>query len=218
MYVHVSSDGSYLTQPIKGIIRADLVSATVSRTVPTVQQGEYIKVNSVTLQVPQGFYDQGTLINYISSWNSQDFTISRDPVSLFTKIVYNNSVNDALGGSSNVLTVLGFTPGKHYDTSYSNEEYFIKSESPGISPPTQIFLDIEELRHPYMNGYFATFPLDTPVGGIKVFNESSDLKCTVVYPKPLDTIHRLTPRWFDQYRTPLQISGDFLLRLYCKDD
>jgi hypothetical protein len=215
MYVHVSSDGSYLTQPIKGIIRADLVSATVSRTVPTVQQGEYLKVGTDIIHVPQGFYDQGTLINYLNSWAISGVSIYREPNTFFTRINVRGA--EDFTGTSNVLSVLGFIPGKEYKTAY-DDRYYLRSDGPGISPPTQIFLDIEELRHPYMNGYFATFPFDTPVGGIKVFNESSDLQCTVVYPKPLDTIHRLTPRWFDQYRNPLQISGDFLLRLYCKDD
>ena len=222
MYVHVSSHGSYLTQPIKGIVRADLVSATVSRTIPTVVDGEYITIDGRTIHVPQGFYDQSTLITYLSGWNMSEFTITRDPVSYFTKVVITaGAISNVLDGTSNVFTILGFTPGKTYSSSLFDEvtrEYYFQGEGPGITLPTQVFLDIEELRHPFMNGYFATFPLDTPLGGTKVFNESSDLMCTVKYPQPLDTIHRITPRWFDEYRTPLQISGDFLLRVYCKDE
>lgn len=235
IYVHVSDEGTYLTQPIKNIVRADLVSATVSRSVPVVFDGDYISLpefdyNAGTdtysqagrytrINVPQGFYDQSTLINYINSWNTPNIQVTREPMTFFTEITYPGAANGALLGTSNVFTVLGFLPG-HYDTSYDQglRKYFIKSTSPGLAEPTQVFLDVEELRHPYMNGFFATFPLDVPAGAIKVFNESSDLKCTVFYPRPLDTIHRITPRWLDQYRNPLQISGDFLLRLYCKDD
>jgi hypothetical protein len=150
-----------------------------------------------------------------------EFTITRDPVSYFTKVnIIAGATPDVISGTSNVLNILGFTPGKTYNTLFDQvkEEYYVTGEGPGITLPTQVFLDIEELRHPFMNGYFATFPLDTPLGGTKVFNESSDLTCTVKYPQPLDTIHRITPRWFDEYRTPLQISGDFLLRVYCKDE
>lgn len=216
IYVHVSG-GTYLTQPIKNIVRADLVSATVSRTVPDTVSGDYITIADRRIDVPQGFYNQDTLINYINSWNLTNITLSRDPVTLFTKIVFPGAVNNALTGTSNVLTILGFVP-KHYDTNYEKGVYYIQSSSPGLAEPTQVFLDIEELRHPYMNGFFATFPFDVPSGAIKVFNESSDIKCAVMYTRPLDTIHRLTPHWIDQYRNPLPISGDFLLRLYCKDD
>jgi hypothetical protein len=218
IYIHVSGDGSYLTQPVKNIVRADLVSATVSRTVPSITDGDYVILATTRINVPSGFYDQTTLISYINSWGSSGITVSREPNTLFTKITYPTAVNDALKGSSNVLSVLGFVPDFHYDTAYADGSYYIKSHGPGLASPTQVFLDIEELRHPYMNGFFATFPFDVPTGAIKVFSESSDLKCAVMYPAPLDTIHRITPRWIDQYRNPLQISGDFLLRLYCKDD
>lgn len=217
IYVHVSNEGTYLTQPIRSIVRADLVSATVARTVPTITDGEYITLAGGRIQIPSGFYNQLTLINYINSWGSAGISFTREPNTFYTRITFPGAVNDALRGSSNVLAVLGFVP-QHYDTSFEDGKYFVRSTSPGLAEPTQVFLDIEELRHPYMNGFFATFPLDVPSGAIKVFSESSDIKCAVMYPRPLDTIHRLTPHWLDQYRNPLQISGDFLLRLYCKDD
>lgn len=241
LYVHVSNEGTYLTQPIRSIVRADLVSATVARTVPTIVDGDSISLRKISrtetvdeitnvvkityaptgeinkIYIPTGFYNQLTLINYINSWNPEYITVTREPNTFYTRITFPCAVNDALEGSSNVLAVLGFVP-QHYDTAFENGKYFVRSTGPGLAEPTQVFLDIEELRHPYMNGFFATFPLDVPSGAIKVFSEASDIKCAVMYPRPLDTIHRLTPHWIDQYRNPLQISGDFLLRLYCKDD
>lgn len=237
IYVHVSNEGTYLTQPIRSIVRADLVSATVARTVPTVADGDSISLQKISrteedgkityaqtgefnkIYIPTGFYNQLTLINYINSWNPEYITVTREPNTFYTRITFPCAVNGALEGSSNALAVLGFVP-QHYDTSFDEpkQTYFVRGTSPGLAEPTQVFLDIEELRHPYMNGFFATFPFDVPTGAIKVFSEASDIKCAVMYPRPLDTIHRLTPHWIDQYRNPLQISGDFLLRLYCKDD
>jgi hypothetical protein len=217
IYVHVSNEGTYLTQPIRSIVRADLVSATVARTVPTIVDGDSITLDGRQIKIPTGFYNQLTLINYINSWGTPGISLTREPNTFYTYIRFSEAKTDALRGSSNVMAVLGFVQ-TVYKTDTLDGKYFVRSTSPGLAEPTQVFLDIEELRHPYMNGFFATFPLDVPTGGIKVFSEASDIKCAVMYPRPLDTIHRLTPHWIDQYRNPLQISGDFLLRLYCKDD
>lgn len=233
-YVHVSADGSYLTTPVTGIIRAELVSATIARVNPSVYDGDYITIGGVTIQVPQGFYTQRTLVDFINSYTLVSVRIK--PQTYVTQIKYPSANPNALSGSANVLSVLGFTstsyatravaPGE--DPFYPGGTFIVSSELPGFQNsitvngqdrlPTQVFLDIEELRHPYMNGYFATFPFDVPPGSIMVFNESTDCKCFVEYPKPLEKIHRITPRWFDQYRTPLPVSGEFLLRIYFKDD
>jgi hypothetical protein len=226
LYVHVSADGTYLTNPIHGIVRAELVSATVARTFPTIFDGDTITVMGTFIQVPEGFYDQASLIAYINQYSSvTGVTFKRQPFSFKTQAIYSVALFDALSGTSNVMSILGFnnlsystTPVGSSDPKYQGS-YMVISENPGLqTQPTQVFLDIEELKHPYMNGYFATFPFDVPNGSIMVFNESSDCKCFIEYDRPLDRIHRITPRWFDQYRTPLQISGEFLLRLYCKDD
>lgn len=221
VYVHVSADGTYLTNPITGITRAELVSATVARTIPTVYEGDFIRIDSQTIQIPQGFYDQKSLVEYLVDYG---FEVRRQPFTYKTQIKYSGAISNALSGSSNVMSILGFT-GTSYSTTPTTDKkyppgtYLVESEEPGIqTQPTQVFLDIEELMHPYMNGFFATFPFDVQNGSIMVFNESTDCKCIVEYERPLDRIHRITPRWFDQYRNPLQISGEFLLRLYCKDD
>lgn len=232
-YVHVSADGSYLTTPVTGIIRAELVSATIARVNPSVYDGDSITINGTTINVPQGYYDQQSLIDYINEYGLAE-TLRQKPQTYETEVIYTSAVADALSGTANVLSVLGFTSTTYATSPLVNDPFYppgtyaVVSELPGFQDsklvngvdrqPTQVFLDIEELRHPYMNGFFATFPFDVQSGSVMVFNESTDCKCFVDYPRPLDKIHRLTPRWFDQYRNPFPVSGEFLLRLYFKDD
>lgn len=222
-YIHVSNQGSYLTRPIKGIIRADLISATLPMNSPNIFDGDQLVIRNEILKVPQGFYDQITLLNYINSWKLPDLFAFLRPENNNPQLV-SSSPFFLAGSSSNVLAVIGMTA--------DQEPVFVPED---INPPVsnkwvitgqnldsngikQMFLKIEEFTHPFMNGFFATFPIDKPQGSIMVFHESVDCKCSVHFTQPLDTIHRITPTWFDSHRNILSnIQGDFLLRVYYKD-
>jgi hypothetical protein len=101
-----------------------------------------------------------------------------------------------------------------------------------------VFLEIEELRPPYAidavsyskdpnsNNFifsesfrkFATIPLDTDSGSLKVFKEMTDYKISVKYPTPIDKIDRLSVRWLDTNGNILNFNGaeqnSFILRFH----
>lgn len=223
-YIHVSSQGSYLTQPISGIVRADLVSATVPLTFPNIYDGDVLEVNNTIINIPQGFYDQVTLLQLISNWDIPDLLVFTRPENNNPQFVSSGPFF-LTGSSSNVLAVLGMTPDQtptfvqnDINPQVSNK-WTITGQNVDTNGIKQIFLKIEEFTHPFMNGFFATFPTDVPQGSIMVFNESTDCKCSVTFKTPLDKIHRITPTWFDKDRNILSnIQGDFLLRVYYKDE
>lgn len=219
-YIHVSNQGSYLNRPIKGIFRADLVSATFPMNTPNIFEGDQFQIRNVQIPIPQGFWDQLTLIDYINSWSVPDLLAFLRPENNNPQLV-SSSPFFLTGSSSNVLAVLGMTSDQEpvftqYDINPQvQNKWVISGQNVDQNGVKQMFLKIEEFTHPFMNGFFATFPIDRPQGSIMVFNESTDCKCTVIFKKPLDTIHRITPTWFDRERNVLSnIQGDFLLRVY----
>lgn len=218
-YIHVSNEGSYLTSPVTGIIRADLISAFFPLSSPNVFDGDQLVIGNDTIPVPQGFWDQLTLLEYINSWNVPDFRAYIRPENNNIQFVRSGPFS-LTGSSANVLAVFGMTADQDpvfvqndINPLVTNKWTMIGQnvDQNGIK---QAFLKIEEFTHPFMNGFFATFPIDRPQGAIMVFHESMDCKCTVIFKKPLDTIHRLTPTWFDSERNVLDVQGEFLLRVY----
>lgn len=221
-YIHVSNQGSYLTRPISGIIRADLISATFPLDVPNIFDGDQLVIKNVTIPIPQGFWNQLDLLSYINRWAIPDLLAFLRPENNNPQFV-SSSPFFLTGSSSNVLAVLGMTSDQSpvlvtddINPQVSNK-WVITGQNVDKLGVKQMFLKIEEFTHPFMNGFFATFPIDKPQGSIMVFNESKYCKCTVIFKKPLDSIHRLTPTWFDNNRNVLSLQGNFLLRVYYKE-
>jgi hypothetical protein len=98
-----------------------------------------------------------------------------------------------------------------------------------------VFLEIEELRPPYAIDAvsystdpnsnfsesfqkFATLPLDSNSGSLKIFKEMTDYKISVKYPTPIDKIDRLSVRWLDTNGNILSFNGaeqnSFILRFH----
>lgn len=222
-YIHVSNQGSYLTRPIKGIFRADLISATVPLSFPNIFDGDQLVIKNETIKIPQGFWDQLSLLSYINTWTIPDLLAFLRPENNNPQLV-SSSPFFLTGSSSNVLAVIGMTVDQapvfvqnDINPQVANK-WTITGQNVDQNGTKQLFLKIEEFTHSFMNGFFATFPVDKPQGSIMVFNESTDCQCTVLFKKPLDTIDRITPTWFDSERNVLSnIQGDFLLRVYYKD-
>lgn len=219
MYIHVPSDGTYLTEPVSGITRVELVSATLPLSVPNIWDGDILVIRGQTINVPQGYYSQISLLGFINDWKIPDLLAFLRPENNNPQLV-SSSPFFLTGSSSNVLSVLGMTSDQEpifipYDINPQvTNKWVITGQNIDSQGLKQIFLYIEEFTHPFMNGFFATFPVDTPQYAYKWFRESRDCQCAINFPKPLDKIHRITPKWMDQNRNVLDVQGNFLLKVY----
>jgi hypothetical protein len=99
-----------------------------------------------------------------------------------------------------------------------------------------IFLDIDELKTPShidaksisgttgtisgsnINRAFAPIMMDVQSGGIKIYEENANYKTSVFYPEPINSLQRLTIRWYDTNGNLLNFRGldnhAFILRAH----
>jgi len=234
LYPTSNSYTLFLQTPLKNITQVDLVTAVVPNTVYNIVNSRLMTLHDTSLNtdgdvlVNPGFYSPTSLINalrfpdllktfsltasmseglFIVSY-SNPFTITYVDTnfSLLTKITLGTSTLDTQSGLYYVKTNMVFD--FNILTNY-------------------IFLDIPQFRQPYPVDAgktnissnltpnietqscvsFATIPVDVNSGSMKVFKEMSDYKISVHYPKPIDSVDRISIAWFDTNGSSLNFNG-----------
>lgn len=231
----------YLTDIIRGVYRVDLVSARIPNTIYNLSNGSSdLIVNGTTLNIPPGFYSAPTLANYIGYASPG---LNCNYLSGEGKFIFYRNVGFTMNAISTQMSNLIGLP---YNTTISatfdttshpvyGGQYTIKSSNViNMAANEYLFLDIEELRTQYTldtkpmtgNTYpgttiahsFAMIPMDIASGGIKCFKEHTDYVMSIWYPKPIDSLARLTIRWLDKDNNVVSFNGvennSFTLRVY----
>ncbi len=227
----------FIQNPLKNVVRAELVSATVPNTIYNVTNG--VNMFSITdttnlYSVANGFYSTSTMVSAVNSGapptsNVQIAFLAEegrfmfvDQTSPFSLNVYSNEFSTLTGFPLNTTLVSNIATSANgvYSSTYAGF-HVIKSNSVANFKTCgeYIYLDVDELRRPHAidavnNVYhsqsstiFAIIPLDVGSGCIKTFKELSDYKISVEYPKPIDQIDRLTVRWLDYNGDVVNFNG-----------
>jgi hypothetical protein len=228
----------HIQTPLKNISRVELVAATIPNTVYNITNGSNVfSLSSGGVSIPSGFYSVSSLINSISDAptlgdSSFTFLSNEGKFMFYSNIAFSVTVNSLefsriTGMTSTSSQVAPSSMGSTY-----TGKYIIKSPSVANLKASgeYVYLDVEELRRPFAidavtNVYnsqsstiFAVIPLDVSSGCLKTFKEQSDYKISVEYPKPLDSIDRLTVHWRSYDGSLINFNGvednSFILRFY----
>ena len=245
LYPSGSSYTLHLTTPIKNVTRVDLISVRVPNTMYNLTNGsnvlEYVGVSNVSL--PPGFYNAGSLATALNSAafpvaylaNEGHFVFSNTSSS-FTININTAELSNLLGlpegPSSSIIADSTLYP------TYSN--VIMSSTLIKMNANEYIFLDIDELktsRHidaralmgstgtvsgSNINRAFAPLMMDVSSGCMKIYHENSDYTVSVSYPEPINSIQRLTIRWFDTNGKSIDFKGSdnhaFILRAHVLEE
>ena len=236
----------HIQTPLKNVSRVELVAATIPNTMYNITgRSNIFTVRSSICSLESGFYSSSSLVTAINTSTGGEprcvFLSNEGKFMFFSNISsFNLNVNAT---DFSVITgfPLGITSSQIaspatgvYSPLYTGVN-FIKSESVANFKTTgeYVYLDIEELRRPFAvdattNVYksqsstiFAVIPLDVSSGFIKTFKEHTDYKILVDYPKPIDSIDRLTVNWRDYNGELIQFNGvdenSIILRFFEKE-
>lgn len=236
----------HLPEVIRGVYRVDLVSARVPNSMYNLTDGTNdLKYNNSLVSLPPGFYSAQTLASYISYSTSSALSAAYLP-SEGKFIFYQNSAFTMNATSTQMSNLIGLPQNTTVSSSvlslynghptYGGKQVIKSSNVIDLSVNEYVFLDIEELRtqytldtKPIVGGpgifpgttiahSFAMIPMDIASGGIKCFKEHTDYVMSIWYPKPIDSLSRLTIRWLDKDNNVVSFNGletnSFTLRVY----
>lgn len=222
----------HIPVPIKGVVKADLVSAKIPNSMYNVTNGTGVitTLTKGTINIPQGFYSVDDItkeftdgiFQYLRAEGKFIF-LSNDPSDYVT-------VN-----TQEISKILGFTINSTHTVSLLAEpicgyNYGVKSDRVvDLSLNEYVFLDIEEFRTSYFvdaksmplsgvnaRSMFAAIPMDVASSQIKTFKENTDYQVGMNVPR--QNLSRLTVRWYDKNLQPLNFQGyennSFILRVY----
>jgi hypothetical protein len=160
-----------LETPIRGIVKAELLYASIPNTVYNIEGSNVIQINSNVFSIPPGFYGvtgiafvltqaiapSGVICDYLATEgkfifsSSSDFTLKILEKELGTIIGFDMSPYNAEGNypSTPVGTLNGADVYPlYYGNSYYSGKYFVKSDKVANAIPIDIIcLDIQELRN-----------------------------------------------------------------------
>jgi hypothetical protein len=237
---HGNSYVLHIQTPLKNISRVELVAATVPNTVYNITNGSNVFTVSAggsDCSIQNGFYSVSSLVNSVNDMSTLGNTrltfLSNEGKFMF----YSNVAFDITVNSLEFSRITGITSTSSQIAPISlgltyTGKYVIKSPSVANLKASgeYVYLDIEELRRPFAidavtNVYnsqsstiFAVIPLDVSSGCLKTFKEQSDYKISVEYPKPLDSIDRLTLHWRNYDGSLINFNGvednSLILRFY----
>jgi hypothetical protein len=233
----------YLTNPVKNIVRIDLVAAKVPNTMFNVNNGSNF-INSISI-LP-GYYSaeglasaitssSGGFINVVYLSDQGKFLFSN--VSAFTVTPNSAEARATLGitRSSLLSSRASLNPVYAKDPVYSSSNIALSDTIVNLSINEYVFLDIQEFRttsvldaKKLINGTtegssirssFGMIPMDVPGGYVKNYKETSDYKQYVEYDYPIVKLDRLTVRWIDKNGQLLNFNNfdnnAFTLRFKC---
>jgi hypothetical protein len=235
----------HLTNPIKNIVRIDLVAAKVPNTMYNVTSGNnFVSISGTHVSISPGYYSANGLANAIMNASGNAITMeflcdegkylfsSADPFTVHAltteakKMLGLTTVDSYPASTSNVYV---------NDPTYGTLEIAKSSHIIDLAVNEYVFLDIQEFRttsvldaKKLVNGTtegssirssFGMIPMDVPGGSIKNYKETSDYKQYVEYDYPIVKLDRLTVRWIDKSGRLLDFNGfennAFTLRFKC---
>ena len=233
----------YLTNPIKNIVRIDLVAAKVPNTVFNVNNGTNF-INSISI-LP-GYYSAEGLASAITNSSGGVLKVTYlldqgkflfSDASPFTITPNSDEARTTLGitGSSLPSSPASSNPVYASDPVYGTTNIALSNVIVNLSTNEYVFLDIEEFRTTSVldakkliggttegssiRSSFGMIPMDVPGGYVKNFKETSDYKQYVEYDYPIVKLDRLTVRWIDKNGQLLNFNNfdnnAFTLRFKC---
>jgi hypothetical protein len=224
----------HLTNPIKNIVRIDLVAAKVPNTMYNVTNGNnFVRIDSTDVSISPGYYSANGLANAIMNAsgnaitmeflcdegkylfsNPNPFTIHALTAEAKRMIGLTTSTSSFPASTSNVYV---------NDPTYGTLEIAKSTHIVDLAVNEYVFLDIQEFRttsvldaKKLVNGTtegssirssFGMIPMDVPGGSIKNYKETSDYKQYVEYDYPIVKLDRLTVRWIDKNGQLLNFNG-----------
>jgi len=248
LYPSGNSYTLHLTSPIKNVSRVELVSARVPNTMYNLTNGSNVlTVGSSNVSLNQGFYSAGGLSSAVTAAVSNAFSMNY----LSTEghfILSNASTFTFRVNSSELSNLVGIPQGTTFtpklatslDPCYANNYIFKSNTLVHMNANEYIFLDVDELKTPShidakalvgssgtisgsnINRAFAPVMMDVPSGGMKIYHENSDYTISVAYPEPINSLQRLTVRWYDTNGKLLDFRGSdyhaFILRAHVLEE
>ena len=234
LYPSGNSYTMYIQNPMKNVVKVDLISAVIPNTMYNITNSNIFSVKDLyssamsQVRIDPGFYSAYTLSAAINNNQSNVNCNLFDTEGRFilSNVAYYQSGFAITNVSSEFFSVASI--GNQNATigtstllpTYMNSWAVISSNVVNMGTVSNyIFLEIDELRPPFpidavqdpVNSEsflkFATIPMDVISGGSKVFKEMSDYKISVEYPTPIDKIDRLTIRWLDTDGNTLNFNG-----------
>jgi hypothetical protein len=235
----------HLTNPIKNIVRIDLVAAKVPNTMYNVTNGNnFVSVNGTNVSIAPGYYSANGLASAIMNSSGNGVTIDFlcdegkylfSSSSSFTITALTSEAQKTLGIISVTLSPAASNPVYVNDPTYGSLQIAKSTSIIDLSVNEYVFLDIQEFRttsvldaKKLVNGTtegssirssFGMIPMDVPGGSIKNYKETSDYKQYVEYDYPIVKLDRLTIRWIDKSGQLLNFNGfennAFTLRFKC---
>lgn len=220
----------YIQTPLKNVSRVELVAATIPNTVYNITNGSNLfSISSSACSIAPGFYSVSSLassVNEVITGTGTQITFlsSEGKFMLYSNVSFNVTVNSSeftrITGITSASSQIGSSSNNIFSPTFTGK-YIVKSPSVANlkSVGEYVYLDIEELRRPFAidavtNVYnsqsstiFAVIPLDVSSGCLKTFKEHTDYKISIEYPKPIDSIDRLTIHWRDYNGNIVNFNG-----------
>jgi len=237
--VNLFPDGNsytlHLSTPVKNVKRVDLVSARVPNTMYNLNtKSNVITTNTSNIALNPGFYSTYGLANAVSvagtsSYLSLNYLQNEGHFIFSCPVAFTLKINTL--EMSNLLgipygTTFGSSPVTSFDP-FFGPNIFRSNTLVSMTMNEFIFLDIDELKTPShidarsldrntgtvsgsnINRAFAPIMMDCPSGSMKIYHENSDYTVSVEYPEPINSLQRLTVRWFNANGSLLDFKGYF---------
>jgi hypothetical protein len=229
-----------LETPIKGIVKAELLYASIPIGSLKTNGSNVIQINSNVYSIPEGTYDGSSLATvitqavYTSTGVSCEYLTSEEKFMLYstTDFTSNAAILGIVNLDANIYTkVTSTSGGKTYynlysDNSYYAGKYFVKSNVVLNTSLDFVCLDIEELRNQTLwsrPGYLSN---NTPTFGnamqcfavvpVEKHKKNSDFDFCVEYPNQIAKLDRMTIRITDINNNVLNNIDDnaFMIKFY----
>ena len=235
----------FLTNPVKSIVRIDLVAAKVPNTMYNVTNGNnFVSISGTYVSIAPGYYSANGLASAIVNASGENIGIDFlcdegkflfSNTTSFTLTAHTTEAKKVLGLTSVTSYAASTSPVYEHDPVYGTLEIAKSDQIIDLSVNEYVFLDIQEFRttsvldaKKLVNGTtegssirssFGMIPMDVPGGSIKNYKETSDYKQYVEYDYPIVKLDRLTVRWVDKNGQLLNFNGfennAFTLRFKC---
>jgi len=238
----------FLTNPVKSIVRIDLVAAKVPNTMYNVSKGSnFMNFNSQAVSIDPGYYSASGLASALMSASgsafAMDFLCNEGLFIFSSSLAFTITANTpeaikTLGLTSVTSGAASANPVYALDPVYGPLQIAKSTTIVDLSTNEYVFLDIQELRTTSvldakklvgattdgssMRNSFGMIPMDVQGGLIKNFKEESDFRQYIEYDYPVVKLDRVTVRWVDKSGQLISFNGfennAFTLRFTCVYD
>jgi len=245
LYPYGNSYTLHLTTPIKNVSRVDLVSLRVPNTMFNILTGSNVLMlpGVSNVSINPGFYSAGGIASTITASVNNAFSMSYlsnegkfilSNTSQFTFKVTNLQLSNLIGITDS--TTFNSYSATSLDLCYTGKQIFKSNTLIHMSVNEYIFLDIDELKTPShidakpisgtsgtisgsnINRAFAPIMMDVHSGSMKIYEENANYRISVFYPEPINSLQRLTIRWYDTNGNLINFRGvdnhAFILRAH----